>query len=38
MQTEVRGEQTAFINEMIEGQKVVQAFCHEKKMWISLMR
>ena len=30
-QTEVRGEQTAFINEMIEGQKVVQAFCHEKE-------
>ena len=31
MQTEVRGEQTAVINEMIEGQKVVQAFCHEKE-------
>ena len=31
MQTEVRGEQTAFINEMIEGQKVVRAFCHEKE-------
>ena len=31
MQTEVRGGQTAFINEMIEGQKVVQAFCHEKE-------
>ena len=31
MQTEVRGEQTAFINEMSEGQKVVQAFCHEKE-------
>ena len=31
MQTEVRGEQTAFINEMIEGKKVVQAFCHEKE-------
>ena len=31
MQTEVRGEQTAFINEMIEGQNVVQAFCHEKE-------
>ena len=28
-QTLVRGEQTALINEMIEGQKVVQAFCHE---------
>lgn len=38
MQTEVRGEQTAFINEMIEGQKVVQAFVMKKKMWISLMR
>lgn len=31
LQTEVRGEETAFINEMIEGQKVVQAFCHEKE-------
>lgn len=31
LQTEVRGEQTAFINEMIEGQKVVQAFCHERE-------
>ena len=31
MQTEVRGEQTAFINEIIEGQKVVQAFCHENE-------
>ena len=28
-QTVVRGEQTAFVNEMIEGQKVVQAFGHE---------
>jgi ATP-binding cassette subfamily B multidrug efflux pump len=28
-QTRVRGEQTAFINETIEGQKVVQAFSHE---------
>lgn len=28
-QTAVRGEQTAFVNEMIEGQKVVQAFGHE---------
>ncbi|MCI2046268.1 MAG: ABC transporter ATP-binding protein/permease [Faecalibacterium sp.] len=28
-QTIVRGEQTAMINEMIEGQKVVQAFGHE---------
>ncbi len=30
-QTLVRGEQTAFINEMIEGQKVVQAYGHEAK-------
>lgn len=29
IQSEVRGEQTAFINEMIEGQRVVQAFGHE---------
>lgn len=28
-QTVVRGQQTALINEMIEGQKVVQAFAHE---------
>ena len=28
-QTRVRGEQTALVNEMIEGQKVVQAFGHE---------
>mgnify|MGYP000855895463 CR=1 FL=1 len=28
-QTEVRGEQTAMVNEMIEGQRVVQAFGHE---------
>lgn len=28
-QTVVRGEQTAYINEMIEGMKVVQAFGHE---------
>ena len=28
-QSETRGEQTAFIDEMIGGQKVVQAFCHE---------
>ena len=30
-QTTVRGEQTAFINEMIEGQKIVQSFCHEEE-------
>ena len=29
-QSSVRGEQTALVNEMIEGQKVVQAFGHEK--------
>lgn len=29
-QSETRGEQTAFINEMIEGQKVVQAFGQEQ--------
>ena len=28
-QSTVRGEQTALVNEMIEGQKVVQAFGHE---------
>ena len=28
-QTRVRGEETALVNEMIEGQKVVQAFGHE---------
>lgn len=31
VQSQVRGEQTAYINEMIEGQKVVQAFGHEKE-------
>ena len=30
LQSETRGEQTAFIDEMIGGQKVVQAFSHEK--------
>ena len=30
-QTVVRGQQTALINEMIEGQKVVQAFGHEQQ-------
>ncbi|MGN0975344.1 MAG: ABC transporter ATP-binding protein [Gemmiger sp.] len=29
-QSAVRGEQTAFVNEMVEGQKVVQAFGHER--------
>lgn len=29
LQSETRGEQTAFIDEMISNQKVVQAFCHE---------
>lgn len=31
LQSQVRGQQTAYINEMIEGQKVVQAFGHENK-------
>jgi ATP-binding cassette subfamily B multidrug efflux pump len=30
-QTRVRGAQTAFINEMVEGQKVVQAFSYEER-------
>lgn len=30
-QSETRGEQTAFIEEMIDGQKVVKAFCHEEE-------
>lgn len=30
-QSEIRGEQTAFINEMIGGQKVVKAFGYEKE-------
>lgn len=30
-QSETRGEQTAFINEMITGQKIVQAFSREQK-------
>ena len=29
LQSKTRGEQTAFINEMLENQKVVQAFSHE---------
>lgn len=29
LQSETRGEQTAFIDEMVENQKVVQAFSHE---------
>lgn len=31
LQSETRGEQTAFIEEMVGNQKVVQAFCHEKE-------
>lgn len=31
IQAKVRGEQTALINEMVEGQKVVQAFGYEDK-------
>ena len=30
-QSKVRGEQTAFVNEMVEGQKVVQAFGYEAR-------
>lgn len=30
-QTEIRGQQTALVNELIDGQKVVQAFHHEKQ-------
>lgn len=30
-QTEVRGQETALINELIEGQKVVQAYGHEEQ-------
>ena len=29
LQSETRGEQTAFIEEMVGNQKVVQAFSHE---------
>lgn len=29
LQSETRGQQTAFIDEMVNNQKVVQAFCHE---------
>ena len=31
LQSETRGEQTALIDEMLENQKVVQAFSHEEK-------
>ena len=31
LQSKTRGEQTAFIEEMVENQKVVQAFGHEEK-------
>lgn len=31
LQSETRGEQTAFLEEMIENQKVVQAFSHEEE-------
>ena len=30
-QSELRGEQTAFLNEMLQNQKVVKAFSHEKQ-------
>ena len=32
LQSATRGEQTALINEMIENQKVVQAYGQEKKV------
>jgi len=32
LQSKTKGEQTALINEMIENQKVVQAFCHEDEV------
>ena len=38
LQSETRGEQTAFIEEMIGNQKVVQAFPMRMKRWKSLMR
>lgn len=31
LQSETRGEQTSFIDEMIGSQKVVQAYCHEEE-------
>ena len=31
LQSETRGRQTAFIDEMVHHQKVVQAFCHEEE-------
>ena len=34
-QSTVRGEQTALVNEMIEGQKVVQAFGHEAQSLVA---
>ena len=34
----LRGEQTALVNEMIEGQKVVQAFGHEAETLPPLTR
>ena len=37
-QSTVRGEQTALVNEMIEGQKVVQAFGHEAQSLEALTR
>ncbi len=33
LQSKLRGEQTALINELIEGQKVVQAFGHEDESY-----
>ncbi len=37
-QSELRGEQTAFLNEMLQNQKVVKAFSHEKENEAQLRR
>ena len=37
-QSTVRGEQTALVNEMIEGQKVVQALAMRPRAWKPLMK
>ena len=38
LQSETRGEQTALIDEMIGGQKVVQAYCYEDERLKDLMK
>ena len=37
-QSEARGDQTALVEEMIGGQKVVQAFNYEEEAWSILTR